>query len=80
MAEATKTLSRIPLPAEVMTLARWLARRAVKVEWHKQGVRWQHMDAKDIAKAAGAYLNEHGDELIDRARAQLSSDAQKSRT
>jgi hypothetical protein len=78
---ATNNLSPIPLPAitpQVMTLARWLARKAIKEHWRRQGVRWQYMDAKDIAKAAGAYLNEHRAELVDRARAQISTNALKS--
>jgi uncharacterized protein YqjF (DUF2071 family) len=80
MSEATRNLSRIPIGAitrEVMTLARWLARKAAKAEWHKQGLRWRYLDAKDLAQAADAYLSEHRDELIDRARAQISSDAQR---
>jgi hypothetical protein len=78
MDQATQSLPHIT--AAIITLARYFAKQAVKAEWHKQGLRWQYLDASELAKAADAYLSEHRDELIDRARSQLSSDAQKSKT
>ena len=51
MVKATSNLSQI---AAAMTLARYYARQAIKAEWHKRGVRWQCLDAKDIAQAAEA--------------------------
>jgi hypothetical protein len=62
--------------AAVMTLARYYAKQAIKAEWHKQGLRWQYMDGSQLTHEAKVYLNKHH-ELIDRARAQLLTDAPK---
>jgi hypothetical protein len=77
MSEATNNLLPPAATPQAITLARWLARKAVKAEWHKQGLRWQYLDARDLAQAADAYLSEHYDELV--ARASLLTHAQRAR-
>jgi hypothetical protein len=51
---------------EVITLARWLATNAVKVEWQAMGRRPEYAE---LAGAANAYFTEHREELIEEARA-----------
>jgi len=63
--------------ASEMTLARFLARKAIKNQWQKAGVKVAYVDGKDLNVAAWEYLHEHLDELIRLARAELESDAQK---
>jgi len=63
--------------AHTLTLARHIALREVKRVWRRQGVKLQQFDAHDLAKASKAYLDEHRAELIDRARAEISTYAQK---
>ena len=48
----------------VMTLAKWLARNAVKAEWQAKGRR-----LGDIGEAANAYFLNHQEELIEEAKA-----------
>jgi len=47
----------------VMTLARWLGRKALKAEWKSQGRNPQYADASDIA----AYFFNHREELLKEA-------------
>jgi hypothetical protein len=47
----------------VMTLARWLGRKALKAEWKSQGRNPQYADASDVA----AYLFNHREELLKEA-------------
>jgi hypothetical protein len=42
-----------------MTLARWLAQKAVKAEWKAQGRKVQYIDAKDLIEAGNVYLVTH---------------------
>jgi hypothetical protein len=42
-----------------VTLARYFAKRAVKDEWRKAGLKPQYLDASELTKAATAYLNDH---------------------
>jgi hypothetical protein len=63
--------------ASEMTLARFLARKAIKAEWQRAGIEVAYVDGKDLNIAAWEYLHEHLDELIGLARAELESDAQK---
>jgi hypothetical protein len=73
---ATNNLSPIPLPAitpEVVTLARWMARKAVKAEWLKAGLRIWDYEASDLTKAAKAYLSEHPD-LVEQAAETVRND------
>jgi hypothetical protein len=71
--------SRIPselqtkTTASEMTLARFLARKAIKNQWQKAGVKVAYVDGKDLNIAAWAYLHEHLEELIGEAKATLAS-------
>jgi hypothetical protein len=51
----------------VMTLARWLARKAVKAEWKSMGRNPQYAEASELAAATNVYFMEHGKELIKEA-------------
>jgi hypothetical protein len=46
-------------PGAAVTLARYFAKRAVKDEWRKAGLKPQYLDASELTKAATAYLNDH---------------------
>jgi hypothetical protein len=67
-----------------MTLAYWLARKAIKAQCQAQGLRLHTIKPHELARAARAYLNAHP-ELVEQAKAtlarcaNLSSNAQKSR-
>jgi len=63
--------------AHVFTLARWLARKAVKAEWRDQGLRLQSIEPGELNSAAAAYLEEHRGDLFAQARAYLERIAQK---
>ncbi len=65
----------------VMTLARWLARKAVRGEWRSQGRRLAHVPLAELTHAARAYLASHP-ELIEEARvrcAELSKSAPRAK-
>jgi hypothetical protein len=47
-----------------MTLARCLARKAVKEEWRAQGRKVQYIHPSEITKASNRYLEEHRNELM----------------
>jgi len=51
-------------PGQVMTLARYYAKQAVKQEIRRQGLRPQHIAGRLINEAANAYLDQHREELI----------------
>jgi hypothetical protein len=53
----------------VMTLARWLAKNAVKQELRAMGRRPENAEPSEIGAAANAYFAQHRDELIAEARA-----------
>jgi DUF971 family protein len=64
-----------------MTLARFLARKAIKAKWQRAGVKVAYVDGKDLNIAAWAYLHEHLEALIGEAKATLaewSNSSQKS--
>jgi DUF971 family protein len=66
-----------------MTLARFLARKAIKAEWQRAGVKVAYVDGKDLNIAAWAYLHEHLEALIGEAKgtlAEWSNSSQKSNT
>ena len=50
MSEATNNLLPPAVSPQVMTRARWLAKRAVKAAWLRQGFKPQYLDASDIAR------------------------------
>jgi hypothetical protein len=65
--------------AHVFTLARWLARKAVKAEWQAQGLRLQSFEPRELNKAATTYLDQHRDDLVAHVCAYLERFAQKRR-
>jgi hypothetical protein len=66
MTEATTILSH-PAP-EVITLARWLARKAIKTELKAAGLRPEYIEVREISAAANVYFMEHREKLIAEAR------------
>jgi len=54
-------------PYNLVTIARWLAHKAVKAELKAQGRNPDHIEICEIATAANAYLKEHKDRLIEEA-------------
>jgi hypothetical protein len=44
---------------QVMTLARWYARQAVKRELYGQGIKLQQIEASEITRAANQYILDH---------------------
>jgi hypothetical protein len=52
---------------QLMTLARWLARKAVKQEWRAQGRKVQYIPTSEITAAANLYLLKHRRELMKQA-------------
>jgi hypothetical protein len=53
----------------VMTLARWIASKAVRAEWKAGGRRPEYAEPGEIAKATNVYFIEHREELLNEARA-----------
>ena len=70
--------------AEEITMARFLARRAIRAQWQAQGLKVNLIASSELAKAAMAYFDAHP-ELVDEARvwlarcANLSSGARRRR-
>jgi len=54
---------------EVMILARWLARKAIKARWKAMGRRPEYAEASEIVAASNVYFIEHREELLREARA-----------
>jgi hypothetical protein len=52
----------------LITIARYLAKRAVKTEWRAQGRKVQYIEAREITKASDIYLLRHKLELLREAR------------
>jgi hypothetical protein len=71
MVKASQTLPHIT--AATIIWAHWLAKREVKRLWHSQGLRWQYIEASDLARAAQSYLSEHP-ELIEQAAETVRND------
>jgi hypothetical protein len=71
MTEATNNLFPPAATPQAVTLARWLARKAVKAEWHKQGLRWRDLDGRQLTHEAKVYFSEHYDELVAREKSGL---------
>jgi hypothetical protein len=45
--------------AQVMTLARYYAKQAVKAQWLGQGIKLVHVEASELSRAANVYLDNH---------------------
>jgi hypothetical protein len=52
---------------QLMTLARWLAQKAVKSEWKAEGRKVQYIPASEITAAAAIYLLRHRTKLMKEA-------------
>jgi hypothetical protein len=52
-----------------MTLARWIASKAVRAEWKSMGRRPERAEACELAAATNVYFIEHREELLNEARA-----------
>ena len=65
--------------SNTMVLARYYAKQAVKEQWRRQGLKPHHIVASQLTLAADAYLNQHREELVERACAALSNFAPKPR-
>ena len=49
---------------EVVTIARWLAAKAIRAEWRAKGRRPEYADHRELEEAIRAYFTLHRDELI----------------
>ena len=63
--------------SNTMVLARYYAKQAVQEQWKRQGLKPHHIVASQLNLAADAYLDQHREELVERARAALTTFAQK---
>ena len=70
-------MTALPWPGQTMTLARYYAKQAVKAEWQRRGLKPHHIVASQLSLAADTYLDQHREELVQRARAALTTFAQK---
>ena len=70
-------MTALPWPGQTMTLARYYAKQAVKAEWQRRGLKPHHIVASQLSLAADAYLDQHREELVERACAALTTFAQK---
>ena len=57
--------------AKTMTMARYLARKAIKEEWRAQRKHWLWVEHSELVRAADAYVAEHQAELIEKAKTWL---------
>jgi DUF1680 family protein len=62
--------------AIILTMAHCLAKREVKEEWKRQLIKWVHVDAWELSRAADAYLTEHRAELIEETGEIVRNDPQ----
>jgi hypothetical protein len=56
-------------PGEIVTLARYIARKQVKQEIQKRGLKMREIEAKDISKIADALLAARRHALVEEAKA-----------
>jgi hypothetical protein len=52
----------------LITMARWLARKAIKAELRAAGIRPEHVEVRELHLAANAYFKAYRTELIEEAR------------
>jgi hypothetical protein len=45
--------------AQVMTLARYYAKQAVKAQYQARGIRWVYVEASELMREANDYLDNH---------------------
>jgi hypothetical protein len=72
-------LERVPTTGMTMVLARFYAKQAVKEEIKRRGRRPHEFAARLIHQAAESYLDQHREELVERACAALVTFEQKRR-
>jgi hypothetical protein len=72
MSEATNNLLPPAVSPQAITLARYMARKAVKTEW-LTGLRIWDYEASELVKVAKSYLSEHPD-LIEQAAETVRND------
>ena len=65
-------MTRISEAHELAATARYLARRAVKDQLQRRGIRPIEVEPADITRAANELLRSNGAELIERAKAILA--------
>ena len=61
------------------TVARWLARKAMKAEWLAQGFKLQTIEVRELNRAAEDYLNQNREAFLAEARAYLERFAQRAK-
>jgi hypothetical protein len=49
---------------QLITIARWLARKAVRAEWKAEGRKLNYIPVKELSTASIRYLREHRAELL----------------
>jgi hypothetical protein len=54
--------------AKIISMSRWLAKKAIKEERRRQKVKLSHIDPKELTQAANDYLAEHEAELFEKAK------------
>ena len=57
---------------DLLTFARYEARKCVKAEWKAQGIKISEWDPGDLRRASEQYLAEHGAELKPKAEEMLA--------
>ena len=60
--------------AIILTMARYLSRKAIKEGWKRQRIKLSHFEAWELTRAADAYLNAHRAELIGEATESVRND------
>ena len=58
--------------AKIISMSRWLAKKAIREEWLRQKIKLSHVDPSELRQAAEAYLEAHP-ELIEEAKRSLCS-------
>jgi hypothetical protein len=56
------------MEANVITLARWMARKAIRTELRAKGLRPECIETRTLAVAATVYFDAYREELIEEAR------------
>jgi hypothetical protein len=52
---------------QLVTIARYLARKAIRAEWKAEGRKVQYIDIRELTQASNFYLREHKAELMKQA-------------
>jgi hypothetical protein len=57
-----------PEQAKIISMSRWLAKKAIKEERRRQKIKLSHCEPAELRRAADVYLEEHRAELIEKAK------------